>query len=110
MIMAVRKCNETEGERARRLWEQIEREGLFHVIQIVGGYEILVRVPWCRFARGIKTDEDLAKLRARHAAWQADRVAMSNRVESTPTAAMASSDTLPVVQVGKNESQFMLFG
>ena len=91
---------ETDGARARRIWERIEREGLFFVYQIVADpdYELLVRVPWCRYARGIKTDADYESL-----------VAKLQEYRAIKAASNSGSPKVVAVQVTDSEDQFLLF-
>lgn len=56
--------SETEGAKIRALWDHVEREGLLEVRQVLQTpqWALIVSVPWCRFARELRTLADYERL------------------------------------------------
>ncbi len=54
----------SEAAHIRKLWEKIEADAIFPVQQVVmtPQWALLVSVPWCRFAREIRTEAQYAEL------------------------------------------------
>lgn len=86
----------TQADLIRRLWERIDREGLLRVAQIVRGpdWTILVNVPWCRFAREVRSDSDYDVLAAK-----LRQSSDSPAPEPAPTPAIEPRPILPEPQV-----------
>ncbi len=54
----------SDAAACRKLWERVEADGYFPVLQVVQTprWTLLVAVPWCRFAREINSEEAYRRL------------------------------------------------